>query len=265
MPPRHALTAILPCNDLDASEAFYGRLGFTRPDADRPPPGEDDGYRMLADGQGGALHLTTAVEDWLAPGRNPFGLYLYTEDVDGLAARFPGEVIEKGGPADKPWGMYEFALSDPDQTLVRVGWPSRLRGCPSGLRPNRSMPASVVIPELAYDDVDAAVGWLAATFGFTPRLRIGGHRAQINVGDGAVVLTQRRDGAAAVFAVMVRVEDVDAHHSQAAQAGAEIVQPPTDQPYGERQCSVRDLGGHIWTFSQSVADVAPEAWGGVVG
>ena len=27
---------------------------------------------------------------------------------------------------DKPWGMYQFALSDPDETLVRVGWPSRL-------------------------------------------------------------------------------------------------------------------------------------------
>jgi len=23
--------------------------------------------------------------------------------------------------------MYEFAVSDPDETLVRVGWPSRLR------------------------------------------------------------------------------------------------------------------------------------------
>ena len=32
--PTHALTAILPCNDLDASEAFYNRLGFSRPDAD---------------------------------------------------------------------------------------------------------------------------------------------------------------------------------------------------------------------------------------
>lgn len=123
----HRLTAILPCNDLDASEAFYRRLGFARPDADRPPPGEDDGYRILADGKGGHLHLTGAVSGWLIPGQNPFALYLYTEDVDGLAAGFRGETIERGGPEDKPWGMYEFSLSDPDQTLVRVGWPTRLR------------------------------------------------------------------------------------------------------------------------------------------
>lgn len=29
MSATHCLTAILPCNDLDASEAFYNRLGFT--------------------------------------------------------------------------------------------------------------------------------------------------------------------------------------------------------------------------------------------
>lgn len=122
----HRLTAILPCNDLDASEAFYHRLGFSRPDADRPATG-DDTYRMLSDGNGGHLHLTDAAEGWLVPGRNPFGLYLYTEDVDGLAAVFRGETVEPHGPEDKPWGMYEFSLSDPDQTLVRVGWPTRLR------------------------------------------------------------------------------------------------------------------------------------------
>ncbi len=127
MAPQHALTAILPCNDLDASEAFYNRLGFNRPDADRPADPADDGYRILADGKGGHLHLTEAVEGWLVPGRNPFGLYLLAESVDELAARFKGELIEKGGrPEHKPWGMYEFSLSDPDETLVRVGWPSRL-------------------------------------------------------------------------------------------------------------------------------------------
>jgi predicted lactoylglutathione lyase len=126
----HSLTAVLPCNDLDASEAFYNRLGFSRPDADRPPAGEEDSYRMLADARGGEIHLTQAVEGWLIPGRNPFGLYLYAEDVDALAAGFVGETLEANGAEDKPWGMYEFSLSDPDDTLIRVGWPTRLRATP---------------------------------------------------------------------------------------------------------------------------------------
>ena len=62
------LTAILPCNDLDLSEGFYNRLGFSRPDSQRPAAGEPDTYRMLSNGKGGYLHLTDAVEGWLVPG-----------------------------------------------------------------------------------------------------------------------------------------------------------------------------------------------------
>ncbi|MGH9885866.1 MAG: VOC family protein, partial [bacterium] len=120
MSPPHGLTAILPCNDLDASEAFYRRLGFSRPSSERPAPGEEDTYRILADGKGGHLHLTDAVEGWLVRGKNPFALYLYTEDVDAVAAEFRGETLESGGPEHKLWGMYELSLSDPDETLVRV-------------------------------------------------------------------------------------------------------------------------------------------------
>ena len=74
--PSELLTAILPCNDLDTSERFYNRLGFARPDGQRPSRGEPDTYRMLSNGKGGHLHLTDAVGGWLVPGRNPFGLYV---------------------------------------------------------------------------------------------------------------------------------------------------------------------------------------------
>jgi len=60
----------------------------------------------------------------------------------------------------------------------------------------------------------------------------------------------------------VRVEDADRHHEQAKRYGARILQPPTDFPYGERQYTAEDLGGHRWTFSQSIADVDPASWGG---
>jgi uncharacterized glyoxalase superfamily protein PhnB len=62
-------------------------------------------------------------------------------------------------------------------------------------------------------------------------------------------------------AVHVRVDDADRHHEQAKRAGAEILQPPTDYPYGERQYSALDPSGHHWTFSQSMADVDPASWG----
>jgi len=116
------LTAILPCSDLDEAQRFFERLGFVR-DAGSP-----DDYRMLDDGRGGHVHLGPAVPGWLDAARNPFGVYLYREDVDAVAAIFRDAIIEPEGPSDKPWGMYEFALNGPDGVLVRVGWPSAMRG-----------------------------------------------------------------------------------------------------------------------------------------
>jgi uncharacterized glyoxalase superfamily protein PhnB len=62
---------------------------------------------------------------------------------------------------------------------------------------------------------------------------------------------------------MIRLTGIDAHFEAARLAGATIVNPPTTQPYGERQYSVVDPGGHVWTFSESVANVEPGTWGGV--
>ena len=47
-------------------------------------------------------------------------------------------------------------------------------------------------------------------------------------------------------------------------AGAQILRPPADHPFGERQYTAVDIGGHRWTFSQTIADVDPASWGGLV-
>ena len=132
------------------------------------------------------------------------------------------------------------------------------------MRTNRSIPRSAVIPVLGYPDAREAARWLCEAFGFTIRLRIGDHRVQLNVGEGAVVANERApdEAAGSSHSVMVRVEDVDAHAERARKHGARIVRPPEDHPYGERQYTAEDPGGHLWTFSESIADVAPEAWGG---
>jgi uncharacterized glyoxalase superfamily protein PhnB len=135
---------------------------------------------------------------------------------------------------------------------------------------NRSMPAATVIPVLAYDGVREATEWLCAAFGFEERLRIGDHRAQLVAGDGAVIVNKRHsqpDGGGTAMSgheIMVRVSDVDSHYERAKAHDARILQPPTDFPYGERQYTVEDSGGHVWTFSQTIADVAPAEWGGTL-
>src|SRR5690242_2844433 len=134
------------------------------------------------------------------------------------------------------------------------------------MKTNRSMPPGVFIPELGYADVGAAAKWLCEAFGFAERLRIGGHRVQLVLGNASMVVTEGPDAPdrahASTHAVMVHVDDADAVFARATRRGARVVRAPEDYPYGERQCTLEDIGGHRWTFSQTIADVDPADWGG---
>ena len=138
------------------------------------------------------------------------------------------------------------------------------------MKPNRSIPQAAVIPVLIYPDVRAAVTWLCTVFGFVERVQIGeDHRSQLSYGDGAVIVGDVRHDrrpprpGEVTHSVMVRVEDATAHCGRARALGAHILMEPTDFEYGERQYSAVDLAGHQWTFSETIADVAPEEWGGI--
>jgi uncharacterized glyoxalase superfamily protein PhnB len=146
---------------------------------------------------------------------------------------------------------------------------------------NRSAPPGEVVPGLYYDDVEAAIAWLCSAFGFTERYRYGptDHAvgAFLAVGESSVALSETRVGQSPDWddnterrppredfrtsGVMVRVTDVDAHYDRATAFGAKTFGPPRTYRFGERQYTSEDLAGHRWSFTQSVADIAPEEWG----
>ena len=135
---------------------------------------------------------------------------------------------------------------------------------------NRSVPAATVIPVLVYPDVRAAVAWLTEAFGFAERVRVGeDHRSQLRIGtDGAMIVADVRHdqqpprAGVATHLIKVRVSDVDAAFERARSHGARVLQEPIEYEYGERECTVEDLAGHRWQFTQTMRDVAPEEWGG---
>ena len=111
MDQTQAAVPIVPCNDLDASQAFYEQLGFSLTSVFPL-----QAYRILHNAAGVSIHLTGTPAGWVVPERNAHGIYLYSKDVAAIAERF-GKVAEP-----KPWGMREFAVSDPNGLLVRIGW-----------------------------------------------------------------------------------------------------------------------------------------------
>jgi uncharacterized glyoxalase superfamily protein PhnB len=139
------------------------------------------------------------------------------------------------------------------------------------VKPNRSIPSPTVIPVLIYPDVREAVSWLSSAFGFQERLQIGeSHRSQLRVGDGAVIVADVRHDqrpprpGEVTHSVLVRVDDARAHCERARSHGAQILMEPTDFEYGERQYAAEDPAGHRWTFSETLDDVEPKSWGGIL-
>lgn len=141
---------------------------------------------------------------------------------------------------------------------------------------NRSAPTATVVPVLVYEDVESAIAFLTRAFGFAVHLHARAqdgriHHTQLRVDEGSIIVGRQGgpfrapppDQVSAY--VHVSVLDVDAHFTKAKAEGAHIVQQPHDMPFGERQYTARDPGGHWWVFSQHIADVAPTEWGATVG
>ncbi len=122
-----------------------------------------------------------------------------------------------------------------------------------------------IIPHLPYDDIDAALGWLARAFGFrelesarvaNPDGRIGHAEMQFGAGrimlgspGGHGALPPKHIGGLSQL-LSVYVSDVDAHCERARSAGARVVAAPVDKFYGERVYEALDLEGHRWSFHQ---------------
>lgn len=120
-----------------------------------------------------------------------------------------------------------------------------------------------VIPYLFYDDVPAALDFLARAFGFVEDMRHetanGGMHAEMNL-DGRRIMMGRGDEArrmrsaaavgTATMGIFVTVADIDAHYARAKAAGATIDAEPRDEGYG-RTYTARDIGCHPWFFTEA--------------
>ena len=125
-----------------------------------------------------------------------------------------------------------------------------------------------ITPYLYYEDVETALAWLAAAFGFREAMRLPGPdgkpvHAEMRLADGLIMMgrpgPQYRNPmhvGAVTQGLMVYVADVDAHFARAKAAGARILTPPADQFYGDRRYAAEDPEGHRWYFAQHVRDVS---------
>ena len=119
------------------------------------------------------------------------------------------------------------------------------------------MEPATVFPSLTYDDASAAVAFLVDAFGAEKHAFYAGddgtvHHAELRFGNGLVMLGNSRPDYPATRGggggIYVFIEDVDAHHARARQAGVEITQELRDTEYGSREYGAVDTEGNRWWF-----------------
>ncbi|OYU99932.1 MAG: glyoxalase/bleomycin resistance/extradiol dioxygenase family protein [Burkholderiales bacterium PBB5] len=119
MPPTDLAIPILPSRSIPATVGFYQALGF-----EGGAHGFDAGYAIL---RRGTLELHFFAHPALVPSESWAGCYLRVQDVDGLYRDFSACPLPRNGIPrmdaleDKPWGLREFAVVDPDGNLLRIG------------------------------------------------------------------------------------------------------------------------------------------------
>ena len=104
-----------------------------------------------------------------------------------------------------------------------------------------------VVPDLSSTSLEAAKGFYGDVLGLRPVMDHGWIVTLADPGrPGARISLMTHDATAPVIPdVSVQVDDVDACHAAAVQAGAEIVYPLTLKPWGVRRFFVRDPDGHV--------------------
>jgi uncharacterized glyoxalase superfamily protein PhnB len=126
-----------------------------------------------------------------------------------------------------------------------------------------------IYPTLSYDDAPAAIEFLCRAFGFAEHQLHRGPdgsvaHGELRLGDGIVMVGERRDddlatGGTQLVYVVLEPEAIDAHHEQAAAAGAQVIRAPFDTDYGSRDYQAKDPEGNVWAFGTYRPEAPPTA------
>ena len=85
-----------------------------------------------------------------------------------------------------------------------------------------------------------------------------GH-AETRIGDSVVMMFDaKKDWPDTPAFLRLYVEDCEAIYQRAQDAGATSVTRPTNMPWGDRVCRVRDPLGNLWWIMMRLEDVSPE-------
>jgi len=243
---------------IEAEGRLVGDIGARHPPESSPPGVFDVG-----------IELFRAADRGRGLGREALGLLTGHLFDSGLAERVQGSTAVWNAPMRRVFELLGYveegvmrsfmpsrAGSREDYVLygvTRAEWSARAGAAPARAAAPRIAAAS---PVLAVRDLERSASWFVRVLGCERSDPDPGNWAFCRAGEVTFMLGRCPDAPPASeigdhsYVAYVLVDDVDAVHARALAEGAEVLKPPTDEPWGCRELALRTPDGHRLTLAQ---------------
>jgi hypothetical protein len=111
------------------------------------------------------------------------------------------------------------------------------------------------IPILRVESLELSITYYITQLGFGEEWRSDGV-ASVRRDRTSIMLCEGDQGQRGTW-LWISVSDVDALYAELASRGARLRHPPTNYPWGSRECQINDLDDHVLRFGADLKDGEP--------
>lgn len=210
-------------------------------------------------GTAGGIHVEVRIGDsmvMMGGGERiaavPAAIHLYVSDADAVYGRaLDAGAVTLYEPMDQPYGDREAGVKDPSGNFWYIG---------THKEPGKPIPEGLgsVTPSLHPRGAAELIDFLKQAFEAEETLREQSPEgaivhAQLRIGDSIVEIGEAHGQFQPMPCVLhLYVDGADAVYHRALEAGAVSIEPPSDQPYGDRRAGVKDPHGNAWYIASPI-------------
>src|SRR5882724_712065 len=118
----------------------------------------------------------------------------------------------------------------------------------AGITPN---PKKSITPRIVVNDVQGCASFLKSTFGAEGEV-FAERPTELVIGDSIVMISSLGEREQFPAFLYIYVDDTDATYQRAVAAGAEVIEAPSDQFYGDRRAMAKDSYGNVYQIATPI-------------
>ena len=113
-------------------------------------------------------------------------------------------------------------------------------------------PKRSITPRIVVNDVEGCASFLRSTFRAQGEV-FADRPTEMVIGDSIVMISSLGERELFPAFLYIYVDDADETYQRAVDAGAEVIETPSDQFYGDRRAMVKDSYGNVYQIATPIA------------